>query len=435
MPLFEPERLAVFAMERASEITRSLPLSGATNRLTTETNRRLAVIETLRQRREAGVLTALSETKIEQSFNERVFSDVFDYPTMFGTKADFHLVPKNHYQASGRKDDFALGYWNGTAFVPVVLVELKGAGVDLEKAQGSEYDYLSPINQAFRAAKGSAVRWIVVSNFDEMRLFRSSDCSRCEIVRFDELDSPVAFWRAYALFGRSNLLGTPGELGALERFFNGGGPMIVDRQDRFLRLTHKARFSPEPPQEPFLSHLHLLLKSSLEAGASWAARFPAPSLDAGRVASTFVPDEKRGIVHHGRLELTQGGFLHASETIGRFDNVEAAEIVRSMTSFILMAKHTMKTVFGDGGPFFSWELLDLPEAFSVSNSSVTRLAPRSRVPERSLLLHEMNSKTVSAFVLGALEELLYPLRAGGGGRCPIPEGLEAIVLELMEKQA
>src|SRR5206468_1893244 len=97
----------------------------------------LALLRRLRERHRT---RAYCETRIEQSFNEQLFAQVFGYQTLFShDRVPFHLLPKNYYGGS-RYDDFALGFFGVEPARIVASVELKSPGVRLDRPQaGTDY--------------------------------------------------------------------------------------------------------------------------------------------------------------------------------------------------------------------------------------------------------------------------------------------------------
>src|SRR5205814_4883781 len=69
MSLFDPQELTFLAAEHSPS-----PI---------EVRRGLEILARLRARRADGHLRALTETRVEQSFNERLFAEVFGYRTLF----------------------------------------------------------------------------------------------------------------------------------------------------------------------------------------------------------------------------------------------------------------------------------------------------------------------------------------------------------------
>jgi hypothetical protein len=171
---------------------------------------KLRVLRELRRHRVLGLLSKHSETRIEQSWNENLFAQVFGYRTMFsGGGTPFHLLPKNPTSGT-RIDDFSLGEFGVGESVVRASAELKSPGTDLLKAQGANYDNLSPVEQGFRAAREhpETCRHVLVSNFEELRLYRIEDeRTPLAIARLAEVQDENDLAILCAHFDRQALIG------------------------------------------------------------------------------------------------------------------------------------------------------------------------------------------------------------------------------------
>ncbi len=116
------------------------------------------------------------ETRVEQSFNEQLFAKVLGYSTLLSHDTlPFHLRPKA--SAGGMYNDFALGFFFGEKTDRVVVsAELKSPGVSLDKPQTDQKDKQTPVQQALRTARRfPECRWVIVCNFQELRLYDIND--------------------------------------------------------------------------------------------------------------------------------------------------------------------------------------------------------------------------------------------------------------------
>jgi hypothetical protein len=156
-----------------------------------------------------------SETRVEQSFNEQLFAKVFGYRTLFSHDAlPYHLRPKNYASGARRYDDFSLGrFWGDERDEIVATAELKSPGTNLDAPQKDRDDRISPVEQAFRAARGfPGCRWVIVSNFRELRLY-GVDAPDQPIIAVDlhEVRTRRQLARACAHFDRQALIGNGGK--------------------------------------------------------------------------------------------------------------------------------------------------------------------------------------------------------------------------------
>jgi len=219
----------------------------------------LQVLERLRELQRSGQWSQLTESNVEQSFNERVFADVFGYRTLLApdtsaSSAEAVQIPKVFVPLPGGRafPDVGLGWFRADSEQIVVTAELKGPGADLDQPQSGGYGGKSAVAQALEAAIGAEAEWTIVSNFEEVRLYRVPDSCAYESVRLSEIESPTQMRRALALFSRRSLLGTPETRSPLtllyERHQKGGSMLVPERVDR-VRLTQRVR--PEGLEEEF----------------------------------------------------------------------------------------------------------------------------------------------------------------------------------------
>lgn len=151
-------------------------------------------------------LDKTKETSVQGPFLFRIFGDCLGYEQAGGGFETHHLVAE-----LGIKQDSAdagLGFYMATLKTTRVVVELKDAHTSLDKKQIGRARNETPVEQAFRyASKEDSCKWIIVSNFKEIRLyskFRSTDYF--EPFRLEELTDPVRFREFYYLMSRENLI-------------------------------------------------------------------------------------------------------------------------------------------------------------------------------------------------------------------------------------
>lgn len=332
--LFDPIVLRAYANE--------LPVARA------ELAEKLALLRNLVVRLSSPAVLNSKETVVEQSFNERLFAELFDYQTLFRDgMGNYHLRPKNYYSQRRRYDDFALGFFEGDEGSRLVLAELKSPGTDLEAPQTSgRYAGRTPIEQAFDAAAGSEARWIVVSNFDEIRIFSTSSAALWESIRLTDILSIGELARAYALLGKPSLLGCdatkPSPLDNLEQ---GNGPMIVPKKDNAIRLVQEARLK-DPSEEFSFPELDDALQAGLVLVPSdglytWPLRLKGqePALSRDRLVVELSTEED-GLL--SRLELTKNAVLRVSEYLPLdTPGVNAHDLCIRVGFFVMLANETL----------------------------------------------------------------------------------------------
>jgi len=167
-----------------------------------EVLRGLARLGRLQHLHRSGYWTTLAESNVEQSFVERVFAEVFGYATLLASDGTNHdVMPKIYVPLPGSKrafPDFALGHFRADQHEIVVTAELKSPDADLDAPQGGNYGGNSPVQQAMMAARNANAEWCVISNTNEVRLYRVPDENAYEHVLLLNVLSPSDFRRAHA---------------------------------------------------------------------------------------------------------------------------------------------------------------------------------------------------------------------------------------------
>ncbi len=158
----------------------------------------------------AGKLNALTESQVEGDFTGNLLASL-GYRTQNNAGADgsFTMIPKWPLPGTGTPD-VALGLFRfddmgGIVGSPKVVVELKGAMVDLDKRVGGR----TPVEQAWTYLNAcESAEWAIVSNFAEIRLYHRKGSNYVHRVRMVDLDDRDRFAEFYAVFHADALLGT-----------------------------------------------------------------------------------------------------------------------------------------------------------------------------------------------------------------------------------
>lgn len=427
MSLFDPALLATHATIVAPSAS--------------ECVRRLRVLDKLRRRRDDGSLGALVETRVEQSFNEQLFAEVFDYRTLFRDGAgSYHLKPKGYSSLTRQYNDFSLGFFGpGDAGEERVSAELKGLSIDLDAPQTNREDRASPVAQAHGQVAGEATSWVVVSDFDEMRLYRAGAQTDFERVILTELDTVEDFRRAYALFGRASLLGATADTPSpLERLWEEKDTAMLKPQTGHARLIHEAAVTEgkldELRQSP--ARLYALddalrevfgeLDSARSTGIPWwPARPPAYSmkLEGGKLRQSQEVDGRTTLV-----EASPAGSLRVWEHVGTPHQsgsvvLQAEELARAMAAFVHFAGRSLHQGCTTSTIRFRWSLRDVdgailgyPGDWSSGMSPLRCGVEAAASPWVSVDFTKKAGEQTMGDLLGAFRELLFPFeREAAGG--------------------
>ncbi len=151
------------------------------------------------------------EEQLQDDFLKLFFGEVLDY-SYRQDLSTWQLEREYKTVLDGTKADGALGYFSlekgKLTGLCRAVIELKDARSDLDKPQSRQNDRRTPVQQAFdyASAVGGDCRWVIVSNFLEIRLYHQSDRSRYERFEISQLNDEATLKRFFFLLQQSRLL-------------------------------------------------------------------------------------------------------------------------------------------------------------------------------------------------------------------------------------
>ena len=162
----------------------------------------------------SGNLDKTKESSIQGSFMTRLFNQVFGYYEIMDDTPCYNQTRESKTILDTTESDGALGYFykdTGKKDVRVVI-ELKDAHTPLDKKQNRS-NHLTPVEQAFSYANknGSKCGWVIVSNFIETRLYKSSSSLEYETFDMRKMDDEKEFLRFYYFMCKDNLITETGK--------------------------------------------------------------------------------------------------------------------------------------------------------------------------------------------------------------------------------
>ena len=186
-------------------------LSSHTNEQLTDYERKRTEMSKWKKSVENSDLKKTKETSVQGKFLESVFEKVLGYAT-FLEGGEWNQIQELKSKLDGSESDGALGFFTAETKIVRVAVELKDANADLDKKQYRS-NHLTPVEQAFGYAhkNGSECGWVIVSNFVEIRLYKSSSSLEYERFLITELDNESEFKRFYFLLCKDNLIEKTGK--------------------------------------------------------------------------------------------------------------------------------------------------------------------------------------------------------------------------------
>jgi type I restriction-modification system DNA methylase subunit len=148
-----------------------------------------------------------SEIQLQKEFLQNFFADCLGYRTKIG-RPDWELDAEFTTAVDGTRADGYLGFFSPDAQKTVAVIELKDATTDLDRPQNRKNDRRTPIEQAFSYVPklGPDCRWVIVSNFVEIRLYHAQDQSRYELFNITQLHDDEQLRRFIFLLHRDHLL-------------------------------------------------------------------------------------------------------------------------------------------------------------------------------------------------------------------------------------
>lgn len=155
------------------------------------------------------------EESLKGEFLTKFFVDVLNYNNQKDSGEWFLEIEQK--TPDGKKMDGALGFFkieNKEIQADVrVVIEIKDAKTDLDKPQSRKNDNRTPVQQAFDYANslGGSCRWIIVSNFLELRLYYQTDRTRYQYFDLQTLDRKENFKQFYFLLNKDRLITRKGD--------------------------------------------------------------------------------------------------------------------------------------------------------------------------------------------------------------------------------
>ena len=183
----------------------------------------------------------------QRAFLDAIFRDLLGYTTPEGRQT-WNLRQEQKTKLDATKADGALGFYSYTGDSDRIVadvravIELKGPRVRLDSPQAGYPGKPTPIEQAFGyvSKMGSRCRWVLVSNFRELRLYHHSSQARYASFDLGRFHEPDQVRRLVALLSRDQLL-CQDEASPLERLYERAQEQERERTARFYGVYSAAR--------------------------------------------------------------------------------------------------------------------------------------------------------------------------------------------------
>lgn len=160
---------------------------------------------------EKGILAKSKEEEFQGEFLNDIFSLILGAVNKSSGNDEWNLQRESKTKIDGQKADGVIGFFdvNGKDDVRAVI-ELKGPTISLDQRQKRSEDTRTPVEQAFNYAPkyGKNCQWVIVSNYKEIRLYRSNDMTEYEVFFLENLKDDLEFQKFIYILSFEALVGT-----------------------------------------------------------------------------------------------------------------------------------------------------------------------------------------------------------------------------------
>ena len=155
----------------------------------------------------SGKIKDYNEEQLQARFATEVFEKTLGYKNSFNETWEYELERKT--DVDGQKPDIVLGEFTSDKSKVMAVVELKDFKYyDLDKKQNRVGDKRTPVEQGFGYAPkfGGNCRWVLISNFNEIRLYDKNDENQYERFYIEDLEDDFELKRFLYLLSKENIL-------------------------------------------------------------------------------------------------------------------------------------------------------------------------------------------------------------------------------------
>lgn len=158
-------------------------------------------------------LSKTKEKSIQGKFLNVFFEQILGYEDKTGGLDEWSLIAEPKTEVDSQVADGSLGFFTKDKKETKAVIELKDAKTSLDKKQKGREKGYSPVEQGYLyATKFDRCKWIIVSNFREIRLYNKARSEQF-YEKFDVLDlhNEDGFKKFYFLLQKDNLIAKEGD--------------------------------------------------------------------------------------------------------------------------------------------------------------------------------------------------------------------------------
>ncbi|MDT3739459.1 MAG: DNA methyltransferase [Candidatus Kapabacteria bacterium] len=205
------------------------------------------------------------ETALQGGFLNDIFGTLLGYTTQTQNPELWNLNHEQVTSIDGKFADGALGFISKESSTIRAVIELKDPRTNLDEKQHRFNDLRTPVEQAFSYQHkiGRECRWVIVSNFREIRLYHASSSTEYEIFYIDELDNSANLKKFYYLMNFENLVSLGSE-SVIDSFYKTNQQDEQDISKQFYTVFKQVRinlFNHLKENNPEIDELILLEKT------------------------------------------------------------------------------------------------------------------------------------------------------------------------------
>ncbi len=166
-------------------------------------------IENWRRLTEQKILDGKNEISIQDSFLSDIFGKILGYRFIHESPGEWHLFREKKTDTDATRSDGSLGFFSSENEDVRAVIELKDAKTDLDAKQKRKVANYTPVEQGFLYSGkfGKKCRWVIVSNYKEIRLYnRSASMNEYEAFTVEKLNDESELKRFLYLLSRKNLI-------------------------------------------------------------------------------------------------------------------------------------------------------------------------------------------------------------------------------------
>ena len=163
---------------------------------------------------EIGTLYTSKEEALQGEFLLNIFSNLLNAVNVTDGKDKWNLERETKTEIDGQKADGVLGFFDKKGNKDVrAVIELKGPTINLDSKLSKDKYARTPVEQAFGYAPkyGASCQWVIVSNFKEIRLYRSNSMLDYQVFYLENLKDDLEFKKFVYLLSFESLVGAGNE--------------------------------------------------------------------------------------------------------------------------------------------------------------------------------------------------------------------------------